>query len=311
MIAAASAEARNSFGVCEDLAAVLFPKGRRVPTEELQAAVGATLHDLVLSLENALQGEHGQSSYAITWAHLSKSNALGSPKLMGFALARVAERRLESRLLNGNPGLKLAYLPSKLLGHDNKAVAQLARQLLAVEHSTLVPSRSLYAQLDPETLSEMAGLVSDAIHEISATADTRPEISVQTFLAKQIATNNMSVSAQKLLFAIGNEYQNALHDPCLAGPHLFVAEMSREFQLSYDTILHMIDSESAAPLVLLLSLRGMSEHECYSVLSKLRGVGRDDNEIAGLFGNFEHLDHEAAHQALKIWRDPEGCSDVG
>jgi hypothetical protein len=310
LIAAASAEARNTFGVCEDLAAVLFPKGRRLPTEEMQAAVGATLHDLVLSLENALRGERGQRSYSMTWAQLSKSNALSSPKLMRFALARVAERRIESRLLDGNPIAKLAYLPSKLLGHKNEHVARLARELLAVEHSNSVPSRSLYTQLDAVTLSKLAWLISEAIIEHNITAETGSEISVPAFLAKQVATNAVSVSAQKLLFAIGSEYQIVLHDPSLAGPHLFVAEMSREFQLSYDTILHMIDSESAAPLALLLSLRGMDELESFSVLSMLRGVGRDDSEIANLYENFEYLDHDTAHQALKIWRESEGYSDV-
>lgn len=289
---------------------MLFPKGRRLPTEELQAAIGATLHDLVLSLEDALLGVNGQNSYSTTWAYLSQSNSLSSPKLMRFAMARVAERQLANRLAYDSPAAKLGYLPSQLLDHGNNCVVQLARDLLAVEHSNLNPKRFLYTQLDPETLSKMAWLISKAMLDQGVASEAGLEISVPAFLAKQVATNAVSVSAQKLLFAIGSDYQMALHDPALAGPHLFVAEMSREFRLSYDSILHMIDAESAAPLALLLALRELGEQEIYEMLSKLRGVGRDDGEIASLFDGFKHLDHGAAQKALEIWRELEGISDV-
>lgn len=116
LIEAANAEVGNAEHYCADVLAAVFPRGRLMPTEEIQAAVRTKLFDLVVSVEWALLGEEVDGEAGRSWDSLTRSGVMQNPALIAFALARIAEDRLIKQLESLDPASFLATLPARLLG---------------------------------------------------------------------------------------------------------------------------------------------------------------------------------------------------
>ncbi len=302
LIKAAAAEAGNALAVCEDLSALLFPKAKRAPSEQLQAAVGGKLHDLVQSIESALLGGTDGFGSSVAWAALTQKGAIQKPEFISFALSRVAEDNVVRRLADQSRGAILQFLPTKLLGHSDTIISDLARDLLAAEQIRLNSRKNVYLQLSPVMLAELVQAVADELDNVRHGKDEPNGCNSRKLLSSYDASRNPSVAAQKLLFGIGSEYGSELRDPLLAGPHLFVAEISRQFTIPHDQVLLMIDAESAAPLMLLMALLGYEKDDAFSKLNMIRGVGRDDWEFQNFPTNSNEIDKQSSNTALDGWR---------
>jgi hypothetical protein len=103
LIEAAAADALHAQGACEDMIAVLFPKGRQLPSEELQAAVGAKLHDLIWSIEFALLDGDDATGFSQVWQPMVQSGSLRQKSLLSFVLARVSEERIVAFIVLARP----------------------------------------------------------------------------------------------------------------------------------------------------------------------------------------------------------------
>jgi hypothetical protein len=300
----ASAQARHAFGVCEDLAAAIFPRGDCWPTEQLQAAAGAKLHDLVCSVECALEIQ-GHNGYAAkTWPLLAENGALRTAPFSAFALARVTEDRIFQRMNAENRAASLNFLSSRLLESDNSTLADLARQLLIAEQCRNAPRKSLYTQLEPQLLRQLIALIADASDTMSG--DKAASERASSLLSRHNVSTHIAVSAQKLLFALGDRYQDALGDPIKAGPHLYVAGLALEFGLSHDTVLRMIGSGSVAPLALLLGLRHLDQATTVTILKILRGQDKDIAELGTIEGAFGGTSDPRSIEVVAEWRKAEG-----
>jgi hypothetical protein len=308
LIEAAAADALHAHGACEDMIAVLFPKGRQLPSEELQAAVGAKFHDLIFSIEFALLDGEDATGFSHAWQTMVQSGALRQKSLLSFILARVSEERLVARLTAQSSSAALSFLPARLIGHANETVARLARNLLSSEQAGRSSRKSLFAQLEPPLLSMMVWKVAEALYLAESVNDEAVKCKAQELLVNHQVANQLSVAAQKLLFAIGSDFRQELINPARAGLHLFVAALAREFSMPHDTIIRMIDAETAAPFAMLLAMRGLTRHDAIAQIQALRGQGRDDSELASLFGQFESVSAESARRVLSRWR---GIEEVG
>jgi hypothetical protein len=152
----------------------------------------------------------------------------------------------------------------------------------------------------------MVWKVAGALYLVRPQNDAAVKIKAQELLANHQVTNQLGVAAQKLLFAIGSDFRQELIHPAQAGLHLFVAELAREFALPHDSIIRMIDAETAAPFAMLLALRGLTGDDAVVQIQTVRGHGRDDNDLASLFGHFETLSVEETRDVLTQWRGIEG-----
>jgi hypothetical protein len=308
-IDAAQAYALHAHGACEDMAAVLFPRGRQLPSEALQAAVRTKLHDLILSLELKLQENESAHSGSQVWQKLCENGGLRSAHVMAFALARVSEEQLNSRVSGENSDAILSILPSRLLGSASEPVAALARNLLAAEQACRYPQKNLYTQLEPALLNRLVWQVAGMLIEAGGD-EAAIKLKAQTLLANHQMANQLGIAAQKLLFAIGPDYKSELYDPARAGLALFVAELEREFSLPRDTILRMIDADTAAPLSMLLSMRGLSREIAAGQIELLRGRSRDDQEIASILQHYDGALAAPSKSVLDQWRQLEGSDNA-
>jgi hypothetical protein len=310
LIEAAKADALHAHGACEDIIAVLFPKGRQFPSEALQAAVGAKLHDLICSIEFALRGD-GRSNcdangFSVAWQPMIQAGALRQASVLSFALARVAEEALILRLTAQGGGAALSFLPARLISHSSELLAQLARDLLAAEQASRNPRKSLYAQLEPTLLNRMVWQVADTLYRHGSEQENAVKVRAQALLVNQNVTDQISVAAQKLLFAIESDFHDDLVDPARAGLHLFVAELAREFSMPHDSVIRMIEADTAAPIAMLLAMRGVSRDEAFMQIQMLRGQGRDDRELSTIFAHYKTMIDDEARDVMSQWRSLEG-----
>jgi hypothetical protein len=287
------------------MAALLFPKARRLPTEELLAAIGAKLHDLVYSLEYALSVQAVENGFSQSWNQLVQSGQLRDPKLMGFAAVRVAEDRLVDRLVKRAHGAELTFLSTRLLNDADVQISALARNLLIAEQARQNPRRSLYTQLEPVLLRKMAELVAACIQIDSATP-----CNIQPLLDSYDPASPLSVTAQKLIFAMGHQYREQLIDPVMAGLHLFVSELSHISRLPHDTVIRMIDASSVAPLLALLAACHIPKTQAAAIVEALRGFDRRDGDVGVLWEQYAAMTPELVNDVLAQWRKWESGTDA-
>ncbi len=309
LIGAAKADALHAYGGCEDMGAVLFPKGKRLPSEELQAAVGTKLHDVILSIERVLSPVSVETGYSRIWQKMARAGSLRNIHLMSFAFARVSEEQISNRLSSLQSGAALAFLPARLIGHNSESIAELARKVLIAEQASRSPQISSYTQLQPSLLLHLVWQVAEALYAEEGEDSGAIKSNAQALLAHHQAVSQIGVAAQKLLFALSSDYKADLRDPAKAGLPMYVAALAREFILSFDSVVRIIDADTAAPLAMLLALRNSERETAFSYIQMLRGSTRDDDEIADILENLDKVSPEMADEFLSLWRRSEGDGD--
>jgi hypothetical protein len=239
--------------------------------------------------------------FSEAWQLLAGQGQLRLPSLIEFALARVSEDRIVDRLETHAKGAALNFLPSRLLKNDNTLLAEMAKALLVAEMHRRDPRKYLYLQMDPALLQQAATLVSEAM-PAERWGDQDAKTALANFLNLEMEPRRLPYAAEKLIFALDAAFQGELIDPLLSGTHLYVAALSRETGLPHDTIIRMIDAQTAAPLILLLTQRKLSPAQMASQIEILRGISDDDPVFDTIYDNASPISPETANQLLALWR---------
>ncbi len=306
LIEAANAEVGNAEHYCADVLAAVFPRGRLMPTEEIQAAVRTKLFDLVVSVEWALFGEEVDGEAGRSWDSLTRSGVMQNPALIAFALARIAEDRLIKQLESLDPASFLATLPARLLGSGLENIESLSQQLLSAEQSRRQPRFMLYSDLKPDTLSQLIEQVAAVLLKDSLLGAGSHKDSVRKLLFAHDENSRLASLSRKLLFAIGTNYEHEIRDPRLCGLHLFVSGLARDFGIGHDLALRLIDGPSLSPLAILLSARAETIDTALQIIAALRGASRDDHALPALLDQYPKLEQQAAIRLVKSWNLSDG-----
>jgi hypothetical protein len=287
----ASSEVRAANALRDDLLAVLFPNGTALPTELLQTRVKLKLQALVSSIESAVEGAdlHGRS-----WDLLASSGLLRESELIDFALARVAEDRLQKRLMTSGGVSMLAQLPTTLLAHDNAKIANMARTLLRAEQMGLDDDQ-LFRRLDPAQLHLLCWRIVAALQDAVDVENPDLTLRAQALLQQHDGGTNPATIARKLVFFLGSEWRKDLLDPRKAGLHLFVACLSQEFGIASDPLLRLIVEGSVAPLLLLLKGCDVPIEHLPATLTALRGIDGTEAspDVAQIYAALDVIDARA------------------
>jgi hypothetical protein len=291
----ATSEVRAAHALRDDLLAVLFPRGAVLPTELLQTRVKLKLQALVAGIENVLNGlTSAPDSQSASWEILTRSGLLREKELIDFALARVAEDRLQKRLMASGGVSMLAQLPTTLLAHENAKIAQMAKALLRAEQRALADDQLFY-QLDPAQLHLLCWRIVTALEEAEGEDDPERASRAEVMLLAHDGEANPSTIARKLVFFLGPDWRNALLDPRTAGLQLFVGGIAQEFGLPTDMLFRLMGEASVAPLLLLLKGAGLPIEHLPATLTALRGgEGVEGSpDVAEIYGALDPVDVRA------------------
>jgi hypothetical protein len=294
----AASEVRAAQALRDDLMAVLFPHGAALPSELLQTRVKQKLQALVNGIESELEGaaQRGQS-----WDKLAQSGLLRETALIDFALARVAEDRLQKSLAAAADMSPLAQLPVKLFDHENEQIAEMAKLLLNAEQQ-VKRDQDLFRRLDPELLHLLCWRVVAVLQEAEGAEDSKRHARAATLLSAHDSDDDPALIARKLVFFLGLELRSSLLDPRKAGLQLFVATLAQEFSLPSDLLFRLIGGTSAAPLLLLLKAANIPVAQLPSILIALRGFDgmEQSQQVADIYGTLDPVD---ARVQITAWTD--------
>jgi hypothetical protein len=298
----ATSEVRAAHALRDDLLAVLFPHGTALPTEMLQTQVKLKLQALVSGIEIAIGGESSSvDSHESSWELLARSGLLREKALIDFALARVAEDRLQKRLMASSGVSLLAQLPTTLLSHENAKIAEMANALLRAEQRALADDR-MYTRVDPAQLHLLVWRIVAALQEIAGTENLEHAARAQGLLDAHDGEADPATIARKLAFFLGPDRRNDLLDPRKAGLQLFVAGIAQEFGLPTNMLFRLMGEASVAPLLLMLRGAGVPIEQLPATLTALRGSdGVDESpNLAEIYGAIDPVD---ARAQIDSWLD--------
>ena len=142
LLSIATAHARDFDALCLDVAAIVFPSATLSPSEATTSAVSVKLLQLVRDIEVKLAGKAREPK---TWPLLVRSGFLRETALVEFAMARVAEDKINDRLGEGQP-----VFVTKLLDHPDSHVADAAQILLAADSLHLRAEGRTLLNLTPD-----------------------------------------------------------------------------------------------------------------------------------------------------------------
>ena len=297
LLAVGAEYARDVHAVCNDVAAMAFPSAIAAPTDELINAVRAKLLAVVFDIEERLQGKAEKTAAGLpgTWALLAHSGFLREPDLIDFMLARVAEDRLSEKI-ESTP-----RFVAGLLDDGDMGVADAAQSLLAADSLHRHSRGMSYKALRPELLHQLCWRVVAALEVASGVRDAQILENARTLLAEYDESQTLQPASRKLAHFLGNEGLADLLDPEISGLHLYVAVLASHLDIDHDQVLRLMDSNSIAPLAVILRAAGNSFDQALATIYLLKGFSLTPNDVAMFEFGFPALDQDLAVEEVKRW----------
>ncbi len=296
----ADSDARAANALRDDLLAALFPYGTVPPSELLQTQVKIKLQALVAGLQLALGIDQASTG---GWDILARSGLLREGSLIEFALARLAEEKLQRQLALSGYGSALAQLPVSLLGHENSRIAEMAKTLLQAEQLA-TDSRYLFERLAPEQLHPLCWRVVAAAHHEGDTAIAQ---NAQKLLDMHSADRDPAMVARKLVFFVGSDDHVPFADLRKSGLRLFIAYLAQQLLLPSDQLLRLFGEGSVAPSMLLLKALAIPDEDAAEILMALRGA-EDHSMHRSLAEYYSQLDMIDVRAQIANWTQSAGAS---
>jgi len=293
LLSIATAHARDVDALCLDVAAIVFPSATLSPSEATISAVSVKLLQLVRDIEVKLAGKAREPK---TWPLLVRSGFLRETALVEFAMARVAEDKINDRLGEGQP-----VFVTKLLDHPDSHVADAAQILLAADSLHLRAEGRTFLNLTPELLYKSCWRVVAAL-EVSQGARSEDVIrSAHALIALYDEASTAPAAARKIVHFLKDELRGDLLNPATCGVHLFVAQLSAELNLEHDHILRIIDFESAVAFMILLAAMGITKAAALPILLDVRCQMLTPREAAIFEANYDRISRQDALNTVTSW----------
>jgi hypothetical protein len=293
LLSIATAHARDVDALCIDTAAIIFPSATLSPSEATISAVSVKLLQLVRDIEVKLAGDAREPK---TWPLLVRSGFLRETALVEFAMARVAEDKINDRLGDGQP----AFVTG-LLDHPDRNVVDAAQILLAADSLHLRAEGRTFLNLSPELLYKSCWRVVAAL-EVSQ--GERSEVVIQaahTLIALYDEACTAPAAARKIVHFLKDELRNDLLNPATCGVHLFVAQLSAELNLEHDHILRIMDFESALAFMTLIAAVGIPKASALAILLNIRCQMLTPREAAIFEADYENISRQDALNTFASW----------
>jgi hypothetical protein len=293
LLSVATAHARDVDALCLDVAAIIFPSATHSPSEATVSAVSVKLLQIVRDIEVKLAGETREPK---TWPLLVRSGFLRDTALVDFALARVAEDRLDALLGSGQP-----TFVNRLLDHPDDNVSTAAQILLAADSLHLRVQGKTYLNLPPELLYKSCWRVVAAL-EVSQGERSEGVIkAAHGLIALYDEARTAPAAARKIVHFLSDEAGGELMDPHKSGVHLFVAQLSAILNLQHDHILRIMDFESAFAFMILLAAIGMPKPEALRILLDLRSFALTPREAHVFETSYANISPQLALDTVASW----------
>lgn len=293
LLSVATAHARDVDALCLDVAAVIFPSATHSPSEAMISAVSVKLLQVVRDIEIKLAGETREPK---TWPLLVRSGFLRDTALVDFAMARVAEDRLDARLGNG----QLAFV-NGLLDHPDNNVADAAQILLAADSLQLRAQGRTYLNLPPELLHKSCWRVVAALEVSQGERSDEVIKAAHGLIASYNEAHTAPAAARKILHFLGDELRSELLNPNICGVHLFVAHLSATLNLEHDHILRIVDFESAFAFMIMLAAMGIAKSDALRILLDLRTPTLTQREASVFETSYASISAQVAHDTVSTW----------
>ncbi len=301
---------RDAQAQCSDVAAMAFPSGYRLPSDEMVAAVVTKLRFIVGGIEQMLEG--GVSGQMLTpkdvggdeiksWKLLSGSGFLQEPALIDFALARFAEERLAIKLTASLETSAAEQLPNALLSSGDAGVADAAQAMLASASLVRRAPKLLYRELSPELLQLMVWRVVAALQIVAGEQNPEHIVNAKQFLAGHDESQAGRVAARKLVYFLPVDARRDAYNPEKAGLAVFVAALSAQTGLEYDHVVRLIDGHSSAPLTIMLRHCALDRDAAMAVLCLFKGFDLTPYEVTLFNDHYAHLDQNDVTAAISKW----------
>lgn len=291
----ANGQVLAAHALCDDLLAMLFPYSEVPPSELLQTRVKLKLLALVDGIERQLLPETQGTQRS--WDVLARSGLLREKILVHFALARIAEERIEHKMQVAGVS-PLAQLPAKLLRDENANLAEMARKLLQAERSRA--DDQLYLRLNAETLHMLCWRIVAVLQQTDMHDQDTLATNAKALLAGYTADADLAAAARKLAFFLGADCRDALTDPEIAGLHLFIAALSQFGGADSDLLYRLIGEASAESLALVLRASDVDAEKINPVAAILQGSVPALS--AGQIAQYAALDPVDARAAVSAWQ---------
>lgn len=293
LLSVATAHARDADALCLDVAAVIFPSATHTPSEATISAVSVKLLQLVRDIEIKLAGDTREPK---TWPLLVRSGFLRETALVDFAMARVAEDRLDARTGVGQP----AYVTG-LLDHPNPNVANAAQILLAADSLHLRAQGRTYLNLPPELLHKTCWRVVAALEVSQGERSDEVIKAAQALIGQYDEANTAPAAARKIIHFLGEQMRPDHLIPQNCGGHLFVAQLGNDLNLEHDHILRIMDFESAFGFMVMLAAMGIPKADALRILIDYRSQMLTPREAAIFEKSYAGISAEDALEVVASW----------
>ena len=289
LLSVATAHARDADALCLDVASVIFPSATHSPSEATISAVSVKLLQIIRDIEVKLAGDIREPK---TWPLLVRSGFLRETALVDFAMARVAEDRLDARLGMGQP----AFVTG-LLDHSDDNVSDAAQTLLAADSLHLRAQGRTYLNLPPELLHKSCWRVVAALEVSQGERSEEVIQAAHALIARYDEAHTAPAAARKIVHFLGEESRGDLINPQNCGVHLFVAQLSNELNLEHDHILRVMDFETAFAFMVMLAAMDIPKAAALQILVNLRSQMLTPREAAMFESTYAQI---GAHTALEV-----------
>lgn len=293
ILSAARAHARDGDDVCRDVAANIFPAAIHPASEATISAVSVKLRQIVADLETTMVGNGAANE---TWPMLARSGFLREPNLVDFALARVAEDRVDAQL-----ELKPPSLVSTLLDHPNQHVTHAARALVAADSLHRRSDGKSFLAMPPELLHKTVWRVVAALEVAQGTRSPAVIDAARNIIARYDEAATAPVAARKIVHFVGDEMRHRLLDPVDSGVHLFAAQLSAAAGIDHDHVLRIIDLESALPFIVVLASAAVSKPTALALVLQVRAQKLTSREAHFLDRSYDKISSSDAAQEIAAW----------
>ena len=293
LLSVATAHARDADALCLDVAAIIFPSATLSPSEATISAVSVKLLQIIRDIEVRIAGETRDPR---TWPLLVRSGFLRETALVDYAMARVAEDRLDVRLGTGQ-----RIFVNELLDHPEAGVAEAAQILLAADSLHLRAQGQTYLNLPPELLHKSCWRVVAALEVSQGERSDEVINAAHDLIALYDEASTAPAAARKIIHFLGEDMRGDLLDAQKCGVHLFVAQLSAELNLEHDHILRIIDFESALSFMIMLAAMGLPKSDALRTLINLRGDLLSPREAAIFETSYAGIAPQAALETVASW----------
>ena len=293
LLSVATAHARDADALCLDVASVIFPSATHSPSEATISAVSVKLLQIIRDIEVKLAGDIREPK---TWPLLVRSGFLRETALVDFAMARVAEDRLDARLGLGQP----AFVTG-LLDHPDDNVSDAAQTLLAADSLHLRAQGRTYLNLPPELLHKSCWRVVAALEVSQGERSEEVIQAAHALIARYDEAHTAPAAARKIVHFLGEEMRGDLINPQNCGVHLFVAQLSTDLNLEHDHILRIMDFESAFAFMVMLAAMDIPKAAALQILVNLRSQMLTPREAAVFESTYTQIGVQTALEVVASW----------